>query len=172
MVSRRKRVFLSVVLMVELIFLATHWNDYIFTPVRIDDVAEIQLYVGWVIFGEDDLTVDIVDRDSIKTVIQYEDYFRKIDGISRFEKATVYKILFTYKLKDGREIMRDYAIKTYLINIERLLFNIKEVRLLLQEQGVMSSPSSFFDRAVYGQRVFDVVGIRFIPIAAGRFHGN
>ena len=137
MVSRKKRIFLSIVLMVELIFLATHWNDYIFTPVKINDVAEIQLYVGWRVFGVDSLTVDIENRDSIKTVIEYEEYFRKIDGITFLSKSMGYRIIITYRLKNNNIMIHTYELEEYPRYMQRLLFDIEEVRLLLQERGLM-----------------------------------
>ena len=130
MISRKKMIFLSVVLMFEMIFLANHWNDYVFTPMHPNEVTEInfELY-GYL---SDTLHVTIYKKESIQAIIAVEELLRKNDNTSVLIKSPLYLINISYVLNTGEIITRFYQEQLIHSELEDALLKIDEVRAAMK----------------------------------------
>lgn len=84
-------------------------NNFFFTPINIEEVSEAAIITGnhfTKYIGESDLTFS--DQDSLKKIIDIEDFVRKTDGVYKIRKCTVWTVEFVYTMKDGSTKSRIY----------------------------------------------------------------
>ena len=129
MVSRKKRIFLFVVLMFEMIFLANHWNDYVFTPMHPGEVLQINLEVYWKFSTQ----VIIYKEESILAIIEVEDLLRKNDNTCFLLKSSLYAVKISYVLQNGTIIERNYQEQRIHAELERALLKIEEVKEVIDQ---------------------------------------
>ena len=134
MISRKKRIFLFVVLMFEMIFLANHWNDYVFTPMNPNEIEEIHLEIHW--YLSDTLFVTIYKKESIQAIVETEDLLRKNDNTCVLIKTAVYLINISYVLNSGEIITRSYQEQLIHSELERAFLKVEEIK-----KAVERSPS-------------------------------
>lgn len=132
MVSRKKRIFLAIALMFELIFLATHWNDYVFTPMNPDEVMTVNLHILWDVVDNTDFYAAIQKSESVHAIIEIEDFIRKNDNVYTAIKAWPYSITLSYVLNTGETVTRFYRMQVKRSELEQALLQIDEVRAAMK----------------------------------------
>ena len=129
MISRKKMILLSVILMFEMVFLANHWNDYVFTPMNPNEVLQINLEVYWKFSTQ----VIIYKEESILAIIEVEDLLRKNDNTCFLLKSSLYAVKISYVLQNGTIIERNYQEQRIHAELERALLKIEEVKEVIDQ---------------------------------------
>ena len=141
MASRKKMIFLSVVLMFEMVFLTTHWNDYVFTPMNPNEVEEVNLQVD-LNKVEGTVFVTIHQKKSVEAIIEVEDLIRKNDNTCFLVNTLPDLITFSYVLNTGKTVTRFYQEQLIHSELEHALLQIEEVK------SAMKTTCSYDDEQV------------------------